>query len=274
MNTLTEAAGPARTTPPRGFTATRRPLALVERYLVVNRHAWLVVVAGIVEPVLYLLSMGLGLGALVGQVDIQGGRAVEYAAFVAPGLLASSAMTGSLTDVTNTFFFKLRFGKFYDALLTTPLTPMDVALGEVVWALLRGGLYGLGFMAVMTALDLPSSPWFLAAFPATLLIGWAFAATGLAATTFFTSWQHLEYVVLVTLPMFLFSTTFYPLDVYPAPVEAVVVATPLYQAVELLRGLSLGEVGPGLLGNAAYLAAMGAIGLFVANRRLGRLLYR
>ncbi|CAM5647569.1 hypothetical protein SAVIM338S_06435 [Streptomyces avidinii] len=252
----------------------RRSWPLVERYLVVNRHAWAVVLAGVLEPVLYLLSMGIGVGHLVGDIALPGGRTVGYAAFVAPALLASSAMNGSLTDVTNTFFFKLRFGKFYDALIATPMTPMNVALGEVVWALLRGALYAAGFMAVMTAFGLARSAWFLAALPATLLVGWAFAAAGLAVTTYFTSWQQLEYIVLVTLPMFLFSTTFCPIDVYPAPIAAVVRCTPLYQAVELLRGLTLGEIGPALLVHAGYLAAMGAVGLAVANRRMDRLLRR
>ncbi|MEU3735082.1 ABC transporter permease [Streptomyces sp. NPDC033538] len=251
-----------------------RPWVMVERYLLVNRHAWAVVLAGIVEPVLYLLAMGMGVGTMVGDVHGPGGRPVAYAAFVAPALLATSAMNGSLTDVTNTFFFKLRFGRFYDALITTPMRPMDVALGEILWALLRGGLYAAGFMTVMTVLGLPRSPWFLAAFPAVLLTGWAFAAVGLAVTTYFTSWQQLEYIVLATLPMFFFSTTFYPIDVYPDPLAAVVRCTPLYQSVELLRGLSLGDVGAGLLGNVCYLALMGAVGLVVAHRRMDRLLCR
>jgi lipooligosaccharide transport system permease protein len=256
------------------MTVLTRPFVLVERYVLVNRYAWAMILAGVLEPVLYLLSLGVGLGMLVGQVDAGTGRPVDYAAFVAPALLASSAMNGSLTDVTNTFFFKLRFGKFYDALLTTPLSPLNVALGEIFWALLRGALYGLGFMAVMLVFGLVESAWFVLALPATLLIGWAFAAVGMAATTWFKSWQHLEYVVLATLPMFLFSTTFYPLDVYPAGVQPFIEVTPLYQAIVLLRDLTFGTVDAGSLIAVAYLAVMGAVGLAVANARISLLLRR
>jgi len=88
------------------------------------------------------------------------------------------------------------------------------------------------------------------------------------------SWQHFEYVLLATLPMFLFSTTFYPLSVYPRGLQIAVEATPLYQGVALLRGLTLGVVGPALLWSVAYLAIMGAAGLYVAGRRITRLLLK
>jgi lipooligosaccharide transport system permease protein len=94
----------------------------------------------------------------------------------------------------------------------------------------------------------------------------------MAATTFMRSWQDFEYVMLVSLPLFLFSTTFYPLSVYPRALQIVVECTPLYQAVTLLRGLTLGVVGPALLLPVAYLALMGVIGLLIAGRRVGRLL--
>ena len=110
--------------------------------------------------------------------------------------------------------------------------------------------------------------------PAALLIGFAFAGTGMAATTFMKSWQHFEYVLLATLPMFLFSTTFYPLAVYPRALQIVVECTPLYQGVVLLRGLTLGAVGPGLGWSLLYLAVMGIAGLALAGRRIGALLLK
>ena len=123
----------------------------------------------------------------------------------------------------------------------------DVALGEIGWALIRGGLYAVAFMIVMLAMGLVHSAWAVLASRSALLIGFAFAGAGMAATTFMRSWQHFEFVTLATLPMFLFSTTFYPLSVYPRPIQIVVECTPLYQGIALLRGLTLGYVGPGLL---------------------------
>ncbi|MGH3159371.1 MAG: ABC transporter permease [Streptosporangiaceae bacterium] len=110
--------------------------------------------------------------------------------------------------------------------------------------------------------------------PVALLIGFAFAAVGMAGTTYMRSWQHFEFVMLVALPMFLFSASFYPLSVYPPVLRVIVECTPLYQGVALLRGLTLGAVGPGLLPHAFYLALMGLAGLAIATRRIGRLLLK
>jgi lipooligosaccharide transport system permease protein len=152
------------------------------------------------------------------------------------------------------------------------MQPGDIALGEIGWALLRGALYGAAFMIVMLALGLIHSPLAVFDIGVALLIGFAFAATGMAATTFMRSWQDFEYVTLATLPMFLFSSTFYPLSVYPRPVAIFVEATPLYQGIALLRGLTLGPAGPALLWPAAYLAVLGLVGLSISARRIGRLL--
>jgi lipooligosaccharide transport system permease protein len=253
----------------RGALGGRGSLRLVERHALVYRHTWLVLVSGVAEPLFYLLSIGVGLGTLVGSVS-----GISYAAFVAPALLASASMNGALFDSTFNVFFRLKYEKFYDAALATPMRAADVALGEISWALLRGGLYAVAFLVVMAVMGLLHSPWALAALPAALLTGFAFAAGGMAATTYMRSWQDFEYVTVATLPMFLFSTTFYPLSVYPGPLQAVVECTPLYQSVVMLRDLTLGTVGPGLLGHAAYLAVMGLAGLVIAGRRIGRLLLR
>jgi len=193
---------------------------------------------------------------------------------VAPALLATSAMNGAVMDSTFNVFFRMKYAKLYDAALATPMRADEIALGEVGWALIRGGIYAVAFMMVMLAMGLVHSVWAAAAVPAALLIGFAFAGSGMAATTYMKSWQHFEFVMLATLPMFLFSTTFYPLSVYPRPVQVIVECTPLYQGVTLIRGLTLGVVGPSLLWNIAYLGVMGAIGLAVAGRRISRLLLK
>ncbi len=245
---------------------------LIERHARVYRHTWAVLISGFFEPLFYLLSIGVGIGKLVGTVTGPGGHPVGFTSFVAPALLATSAMNGAVMDSTFNVFFRLKYAKLYDAALATPMRADEIALGEIGWALIRAGIYGLAFMVIMLALGLAHSVWAVAAVPAALLIGFAFAGAGMAATTFMRSWQHFEFVMLSTLPMFLFSTTFYPLSVYPRALQIFVECTPLYQGVVLLRGLTLGAVTPDLLGNVAYLAIMGTAGLFVAGRRIRRLL--
>ena len=264
---------------PRPLLRTRRPALggrgsghLIERHARVYRHAWLVLVSGIFEPLFYLLSIGVGIGHLVGGVTGPGGQVVGYPSFVAPALLATAAMNGAIYDSTFNVFFRLKYAKFYDAALATPMRPGDIALGEIGWALIRGGLYAVAFMAVMLALGLVHSAWAVLDVPVALLIGFGSAAAGMAATTFMRSWQDFEFITLATLPMFLLSATFYPLSVYPRPVQIVVECTPLYQGVALMRGLTFGVVGPSLLWHVAYLALMGLAGLWVASGRIGRLL--
>jgi lipooligosaccharide transport system permease protein len=251
----------------RAAMGGRRSIHLVERHARVYRHTWLILASGVAEPLFYLLSIGVGLGQLVGPV-----AGVSYATFVAPALLASASMNGAIFDSTFNVFFRLKYEKLYDAALATPMRAGDVALGEISWALLRGGLYAVAFMVVMLAMGLVHSAWAVLALPAAVLTGFAFAAAGMAATTYMRSWQHFEFVTLALLPMFLFSTTFYPLDVYPRPLQVVVECTPLYQSVNLLRDLTLGAVSPALLWNVAYLALLGVAGLVVASVRIGRLL--
>ncbi len=245
---------------------------LVERHARVYRRTWGVLISGFVEPLFYLLSIGIGLGKLVGTVTGPGGHVIGFTSFVAPALLATSAMNGAVLDSTFNVFFRLKYAKLYDSTLATPMRADEIALGEIGWALIRGSLYATAFMAVMLALGLVHSAWALLDVPVAILIGFAFAGAGMAGTTFMRSWQHFEFITLSTLPMFLFSTTFYPLGVYPRPVQMFIEVTPLYQGIVLLRGLTLGIVGPGLLPRVGYLVIMGIAGLIVAGRRIQRLL--
>jgi lipooligosaccharide transport system permease protein len=181
-------------------------------------------------------------------------------------------MNGAMYDSTFNIFFRLKYAKLYDAILATPMRPAQVALGEIGWALLRGTIYAVAFILVMLALGLVHSAWAVLAVPCAVLIGFAFAAIGMTGTTFMKSWQDFDYVILASMPLFLFSATFYPLGVYPRAIQVIVECTPLYQGVVLLRGLTLGVVGPDLLWRAGYLAVLGLAGLLVAGRRLAKLL--
>lgn len=255
---------------PSGFG--RGSLRLFERNVVAYRRAWLPWVAAMLEPLLYLLSIGIGVGSLVGDLPGPGGEPVPYDQFVAPGLLAVAAMNGAAYDTTFGFYVKLKYGQLYDGMLATPMAPADVVGGEVLWSLGRGGVYALAFLVSMLVLGLVASPWAVLAVPVALLIGFAFAACGLAASSFMRSWVDFDYVNLVLVPLFLFSGVFFPLDRYPGWLAAAIRVTPLYQGVVLERSLVLGDVSWGLLVNAAYLAVMGLVGLRIATRRLGRTL--
>lgn len=257
-----------RVVPPIGGRARR----MVSRNAMAVKHYWWVPVSGLAEPVFYLLSIGIGIGKLVGGIRGPGGHVYSYATYVAPALLAASAMNGAIYECTFNVFFKLKYAKVYDAVLATPMRAIDVARGEIATALLRGVLYSTVFVVMMAALgDIPSA-WGALALPAALLIGFAFAAVGMAGTTYMRGWTDFDLVQLVVLPLFLFSTTFYPLSTYPRWLQIVVECTPLYHGVALERALTLGLVGPALLGHAAYLAAMGLAGLAVAGRRIRVLL--
>ena len=250
----------------------RRPVRIVERNALAYRRIWYVFLTGFAEPVLYLLSIGVGVGKLVGDLPGPGGHPVPYQTFVAPGLLAAAAMNGAIFDTTFNFFVKFKYMHTYDAMLATPLRVREVASGEVEWALLRGTIYATGFLLTMVALGLVRSGWAVFAVPAAVLIGLGFAGAGLAATTWMRSFIDFDYVNLAIVPLFLFSATFFPLSRYPHALAWVVRCTPLYQGVALERGLILGDLRWTLLVHAAYLGAMGWLGIRVAAARLGRLL--
>lgn len=266
-------SGALRVLPPLAF-GSRRSVRLIERNVYVYRHGWIVIFSGFFEPLFYLLGIGFGLGALVGTVTGPGGEAISYQLFIAPALLASSSMNGAIAESTFNFFFKLNYNKTFESILATPMSAADVALGELGWALIRGGLYAIGFLVVMVVLGLAVSPWLLLTLPAALLVGFAFAAVGMAATSFMRTWQDFDLIQLVILPLFLFSGTFYPIEAYPEALRVVVQLTPLYHGVDLIRSLAVGHVEAGILVHVAYLTVMGVAGLLVVSRRLDKLLLK
>ncbi|MCW2850766.1 MAG: transporter [Nocardioides sp.] len=244
---------------------------LVLRNYIVYRDAWKLFLTGFLEPVLYLLSIGIGVGQLIDTFEVNG-QAIPYAEFVAPGMLAASAFNGALLDSTYNVFFKLKYDKLYDQMLATPLTTADIARGEIAWGQLRGGSYSAGFLLVMAALGLVQSWWVLLALPAALLIGFAFSAVFMALTTYMTSWQDFEKITLVQMPLFLFSATFFPITALDSRLRWAVEVTPLYRGVVLCRELTTGALSWASAVSVVYLLVMGLVGLLVVRRRLDRLL--
>jgi lipooligosaccharide transport system permease protein len=196
------------------------------------------------------------------------GAAIPYAAYIAPALLAVSAMNGAIYDSTWNVFFKMNFGKLYQGMLTTSLGPFDVALGEITLALLRGGAYGLGFLVIMQAFGLNLAWTAIFALPAILLIAFGFASVGMGITSYLKTFKQMDWVQFFLLPMFLLSATFYPLSVYAGWIQAIIQALPLWHGVELVRGLTTGVIGPMMLVHLGYYLVMIALGLTFTTRRL------
>ncbi|MEL0237592.1 MAG: ABC transporter permease [Aquiluna sp.] len=223
-----------------------RASKLIERgFYAFKSSNWMVVLSGFVEPVFYLLAFGFGIGQLIGNLEDGNGNPVTYAAFIAPALLATSAMNGAIYDSTWNVFFKMHFGKIYQVMLSSSMGPMDVALGEIAWAI-----------------------------PAATLIAIGFASIGMAITSYLKSFQQMNWVTFFLLPMFLFSGTFFPVSVYPQWIQTIVQALPLWQGVELVRSLMLGIIHPGLLGHVLYFLVMIAGGLWFTTVRLKALFMR
>ena len=243
--------------------------AVVGRGLLATRSTnWIIVLSGVFEPVFYLLALGIGLGGYIGGVQNAQGDTIPYAAYIAPALLAVSAMNGAVYDSTWNVFFKMHFGKLYQGMLATRLGPLDVALGEISLALLRGAAYGITFLLVMQALGLNLAWSAVLALPAILLIAFGFASLGMGITSYLKTFQQMEWIQFVMLPMFLFSATFYPITVYPEWVQQIVMALPLWHGVELVRGLTTGILSADMLWHVLYYVVMIAIGLVFTTKRL------
>jgi len=273
MTTLAHPAAPG----PLGHAWTRiwRARRLVERNIMVYRHQWIIILSGVFEPIFYLIGIGLGLGGIIQEVALADGRMVAYAAFVAPALLATAAMNGAVFETIFNVFFKLNYAKTYEGVLATPMGITEIALGEMMWALMRAALYAVAMFVIMLATGLILSPWGLLMVPAALLVAASFAAAGLAGTSFLRTVNDFDVPMgLIVMPMFLFSGTFFPIEIYPEPVQWFMQATPLFHAISLIRGLSTGLVGLGQLWDFLYLAAFFAICMSIAMRQMERRLIK
>jgi lipooligosaccharide transport system permease protein len=280
MTSLAPAATPAPTRPnPLAVAWSRlwRARRLVERNILVYRHQWIIIFSGVFEPIFYLIGIGLGIGGIVGNVPAEfvQGREISYIAFVAPALLATAAMNGAVFETIFNVFFKLNYAKTYDGVLATPMGITEIALGEMLWALIRAALYAVAMFVIMLVFGLILSPWGVLIIPAALLVAAAFAAAGLAGTSFLRTVNDFDVPMgLIVMPMFLFSGTFFPIEVYPEFVQWLVQLTPLYHAINLIRGLSTGLVGLAQLWDFIYLVAFFAISITIAMRQMEKRLIK
>ncbi|HZK04502.1 MAG TPA: ABC transporter permease [Actinomycetaceae bacterium] len=249
--------------------------AVVERgFKVILTQNWIILVSGFFEPLLYLFAMGYGLGGLIGTVEGPGGVQIPYVQFIAPALLATSAMNGAIYDSTWNVFFKMRFAKIYQAMVSTSLGPMDVALGEIFMALFRGFLYAIGFMAVLYGLGIISGPQPLLMVPAAVLIAFGFASFGMGVTSFMSTFQQMDIINFVLLPMFMLSGTLFPIEILPEWGQLAVMMLPLWHGIELMRQLAAGVFTSMTPVHVAYFLVMVALGIWFTTVRLRKLFLR
>jgi len=241
----------------------------------VYRHQLVVIFSGVLEPIFYLAGIGFGLGGIVHEVTLPDGTHIAYAAYVAPALLATAAMNGAVFETIFNVFFKLNYAKTYDGILATPMGISEIALGEMLWALMRAALYAAAMLVIMLVLGLILSPWAILAFPVALLVAAAFAAAGLAGTSFLRTVQDFDIPMgLIVQPMFLFSGTFFPVTAFPVAFQALMEVNPLYHGIRLIRGLSLGIIGWHEAWDAAFLLVFFALMMWIAMRQMERKLIK
>jgi lipooligosaccharide transport system permease protein len=234
---------------------------------------WMVLISGVGEPVLYLLSIGIGVGRLVGDIPVPGGARLPYAVFVAPAMLASAAMTGAMAETGYNYFYKLKHQKIYQAIIATPVRPFEIALAELVWATLRCLAYTVIFLCLMVGLGYTTPGRAAVAVPATLLASLAFGAAGMLIATLMRGWQDFDLLTTGQFVLFFFSGTFAPVQRYPEVVQVVVWLTPLAHAVALLREITTGRSAlPPMAEHVAYLVVMTAGLLVLAAHRTRRVL--
>ncbi|MEM8904055.1 MAG: ABC transporter permease [Actinomycetota bacterium] len=250
------------------------PVRAVAAYRFANyRRTWKGTMVGtIVNPIMFLLAIGVGLGSLVEEGTTDTLEGVAYLAFVAPGMLAATAMFTGVNDSTYPVLGSVKWHPTTFAQVATPITPAQAALGHLLWNAIRLLMSVGAFFVVMAIAGAPESWWVLAAVPAAILTGLAFAApvqawaVGLESDALFPNVQRF-----VVLPMFLFSGTFFPTEQLPDAVEPLTVLTPLWHGVELCRSLSLGTATlGGSLVHVVVLGAVTAAGIVASSRTYER----
>lgn len=250
------------------MSVSRYALSVWWRNLALYRRTWkLNILPNFFEPLLYLVSIGIGVGAYVSEM---GG--MSYVAFLAPGLVAVAAMNGASFEVTYNAFVRMNFEKTYAAMLTTPIQPDDVLAGEILWAVTRSCIYGGCFWIVIAAVGLAPLPEALLALPLIPLTGLLFAALGISFSLRIPSIDLFSfYFTLFLTPLFLFSDVFFPLQERLSRGWLwVAEALPLLHPVRLMRHAFRGAWSPVLLFDLAYILVLSAALLALASRATRR----
>jgi lipooligosaccharide transport system permease protein len=209
-----------------------------------------------VEPALYLVALGFGLGAFVKEIN-----GVPYINFIAPGIIASSSMFAAVYECTYGTYVRMIFQKTFDAILATPVNLDDLVAGELIWGATKSMLYGTIIMIVISLFGLVDSPALILAIPVLFLSGLIFAEVSLIAVATVPGIDTFNYFyTLLMTPMFLFSGIFFPIDNLPPVVARIAFFTPLYHLVNICRSFSSGKIWAGM----GDLALIVVIAMFLA----------
>lgn len=264
-----------------GQRVRRGPLqragASLNYWLMAYRRVWRSsVLSSFVMPLLYLTGIGLGVGGYVDSAAGGGFAGVGYLAYLAPGLLAMTALQTGFGECTWLLHASIKWNKQYVAMLATPVRPVDAVAGNLGYVALRLAVVAVAFFAAMAAFGTLHSPWSWVALPVALLVGLATAAPTYVLTVSLGSEQWFSVLHrFVMIPMTLFSGVFFPVDQLPAALRPVAYASPLWHGVELCRTATLGvaPAWPALV-HTGYLFLWLAAGLALAPRALRRRLLR
>ncbi|ATY84083.1 ABC transporter permease [Kyrpidia spormannii] len=252
--------------------SARAVWAVFARNMDVFRRYWLNnLVSNFFEPFLYLLGMGVGMTRYVGGID-----GVSYTAFIAPGIVASTAMFAATFESTYGTFVRMEFQKTFDAMIATPVNVEEVAVGELVYGAVKAAIVGVIILAVVEVFGFVPG-WHYSALlvpPAALLVGLVFSALAMTASTLVPQIDHFNYyITLLITPMFVFSGIFFPLEGLPSAVQAVAWFTPLMHGVRMSRELIFGtwtHVWADALWLAVAAAALSWLPVILLRRRLIR----
>ena len=255
---------------PAPRVSLRSALRVWQRNATVYKRTWkLNILPNFFEPFLYLLGMGFGLGAYINEME-----GIRYIDFIAPGLLISSIMWGATLETTYNVFVKMNFDRIYDGILSTPVNPKDLALGELLWGATRGLIYGTAFFTILLLFGMGQHWSILSIFPVLFIIGFMFATIGLL----FTSWiREIElfnyFFTLFLTPLFLFSGIFFPLSELPPLLQTIAWFTPLYHGVELSRAMFLQTWDQDLLIHLGWILLVTGLNTWIVLRSIHKRLY-
>ena len=226
----------------------------------------------LLEPILYVLAFGLGLGQLVHEVHYQG-RVLGYLEFMAPGIIAVAVMFWAFFETSFSSYVRMYYQKTYDAIVATPLLVEDVLLGELLWATTKSVIAATIMLGVLTVMGLVSWPTGLFVLPIALVGGLLFAGLGMLMTSMVKTISQFNVpIFVIIMPMFTFGGTFFPVEILPKWALAVALALPLTHLAILTRAAVLGWANAPLLGSAIYVIvtalALVSLALWKMKRRL------
>lgn len=240
-------------------------LGILTREFIVFRRLWLSTTFGaIVEPTIYLLAFGFGLGALISTIN-----GYSYIEFVGTGSVATAVLFSSVFAGMFTTYVRRVYQKTYDGLLATPIDVSEIVTAEAIWIALKSAVFGCAPLLVAMAFGLAPS-WGMLAVPFIAFVtGLGFAFFGQWMSGIVPSIDSFNYVTsAVITPLFLVAGTFFPIDTLPSWAQAIAQVNPLYHCVQLVRGAAFGWAGWAEWWNVAVLVVFAILCRWLAIRRL------